>query len=100
MKENKRIVRIPHAFGIANEKMKKGMKGNTKKIAQSILLLNKTFARGSGMMEVPKCRLRGRIAPSSNLTSYVVTICASMDFISFAAKKRPGLSDDQNFNGP
>ena len=99
--ESKYIVRTPYAFEIGNQKIIQGTKkgerskphneSTEKKNVQSTLLLNATLARGSGEMYGPRCKPRGRVAPSSNLTSYTVTTCESMDFNTFATKKRPGL---------
>lgn len=52
-----------------------------------------TFAVVLGTTAVPKYRFGGRspCAASSNFTSYVITICASIALSSLAAKKRPGL---------
>ena len=51
-----------------------------------------TFALGSGISAVAKYSVRGRVALSASLTSYVTTMCANADFSTLAAKKRPGLT--------
>ena len=58
---------------------------------QSTLLLNMTFAFWSGTIAIPTDRVSGGGVSSSNLTSYVTTTCAKMDFSSTVVKKRPGL---------
>lgn len=57
---------------------------------QTCRFLNMTFAFPGSKSE-PTQSLDGDVRPSSNFTSYLTTMCASMAFISFATKNRPGL---------
>ena len=60
-------------------------------LSQGRRFLNKTLAVSSGTSVCLNQVDFGMMPSFSNLTSYVVTMCASISFNSCTAKKRPGL---------